>query len=219
MTFTSASILKQRQIFNICSNMKSSSYIEKLKCGNKCDKLLTDAKLMRNLLKTIEYFIPSGEIVGGTQAYMLYTIQFANVSGDGNATIVIEGTTEVIYSFDFLAQASAAAFVVLIIAYINEFNTMYPDNYPYVAVAHPTNSARFFLTSNLYDESNGIVCDLTFTPDVGVPSVLSGVFANGTEPVYRLESENCLTNGEVEIILNKISTLCATPCEDIVNFE
>ena len=218
MTFTAASILADRKVLNCCSTMKSSEYIEKLKCGQKCDDLLETAKLMTNLTKVLEDFIPSGENVGGSQAYAVYTLSNSDVSQDGTLVLTIEGDTVVGYTFDFLADI-AANVITDIIVYINDYNAAYPDDYPYTAQAHPTSLLKFVLVSYDYDGSNGIVCDLVITPTINPVITISNTLDNGVATHVRTEEENCLTNEEAEIILNKIKTLCSTPCEDIVNFE
>lgn len=200
MILTSENINRQLQIMNCCAAKKGAEYITKFENKIPCDNLFEDAELMIGLIDGIIGFVPEGEVISGTQASFLCS----NVIQLSPATINITIGT---YIYPTLVTASSATVLT------NYINSFYPASFPYTASASG-NDMTIYGTD--YDLSNGITVNISIVKGLSSQSFI-GDLAGGTPAVY--QGKNCITNEEVQTILNKLQQLCSTPCEDIVNFE
>jgi len=203
-SLTAASIKRQLQINNCCAAKKGAEYIEKFDQDIPCDNLKKDAELMVDFIDSIAGFVPENEYVSGKQA--TYMISVTATSGIPVVSLTI-GTA--VYSFNSVSSSNSD-FAADIAAKIND---EYPQNFPYYAEASGANviiSGSTFATANAVAVSGSTTNGtLTFI----APNALAGGVAGV------LQGANGITNEQVQRILNKINSLCAIPCEDVVNLS
>ncbi len=205
MALTSASIQRSLQIANCCAAHKGFSYIQLLKKGQRDQHLLDEASLMVDLVDSITGFIPSGEVISGEQACATFTIVAGDVAAPGTFTVTVDGV--IVYSVAIVV-GDIAATAAAIVAEINSFN---PQNYPYIATDNLDDSFEVCGSDFILDNGTAIVA----TVATGGTTTLTG----GTTAVLQLLGDNCISNEGVEAILERLSILCDTPCEEFLNFS
>lgn len=136
--------------------------------------------------------------VGGS-SYPIYTFSDPADSGDIHAAEFADYVNSLydVTLFPYTAVADGEEVTIYGIDYSSDNGTAGS-----LSASHPP-----FTTNTNFNLSGGI--DPT---DTEVEFSLSG----GTSV---LQGENCITNNEVQAIVNKLSMLCSTPCKDIVNFQ
>lgn len=201
---TAAAIARQLRISNCCAAKKGAEYITKFEKNIPCDNLLEDAEMMVNLIDSIISFVPQNEIISGRQATYLISVTSSASSKVVSLTI---GTA--VYSFTSLTSTNDEFALDIAI----NINAKYSQNFPYYAEASGANviiSGSAFITANAIAVSgsttNGTITFLA-------PNALAGGVAGV------LQGANGITNEQVQRILDKLNKLCATPCQEVVNFS
>lgn len=205
-------LLRSLKIYNCCAAKKGAQYIRDLADGKDCDTLFEDAELMIGLIDSIAGFIYEGDVVSGTQASTGNT--WSMQASTGAATVDLTIGASIYPTFFTTTATSSAILAQQIAAYINSF---YPQSFPYTAEYLLDGALECVnISGSDYELSNGVIAlgDVTTTAGNN-PTDLTLV--GGVAAVY--QGENCITNEEVQIILNKLNVLCSTPCKNIVNFQ
>lgn len=202
-TLTSASINRKLQIYNCCASKKGAAYLAAFDNTIPCNDLIDDAELMVGLIDSVVGFIPEGEVISGDQAtYLAASVITLTTPATINITI---GTSV----YPTLTSASSATVVA------DYINSLYPISFPYSAMVN-SSAISLYVSGSDYELSNGKAVVISIVKGL-TTQTFSGTLAGGTSPVY--QGENCISNGDVQVILDKLSDLCSTPCNDIVNFD
>ncbi len=215
----SARIKRLLQIANCCAQKQGQLSIDaKEKGRNDCGKLLAEASLMTNLIDSICGFVPEGEVIGGSQANVKMTIaQTSTAFRSANGLSI--GSISYSYTYPNVFDPPS----IKAIQFANYINSFYPANYPYYATIDNSDpSSPVVVVSGLnYDQDNGIAgvasgtsylpYHLPFPIYIGSSATIH--LSGGTPPVY--QGKNAITNEEVEVILDKLNSLCKIPCGKI----
>jgi len=203
LLLTSSDIQTRLKIVNCCAAKKGVKYIDSLIAGKDCKNYFYEAETMINHIGALVGITPEGEKTGGSQASYMFII----TSVGGGLKMVSITIGDATYALNSTA-ATKEDFATEI---VNHINNLYPDSYKYKAIAYGDNVV---LAGVNYDEDNDVSILVSGT-NFGVitPSVLS--LQGGIAP--KIQPKNCITNNDIEIILEKLKTLCSEPCKEIVN--
>ena len=201
---TAASIKRQLQVNSCCAAKKGAEHIEKFKKNIPCNnQLLDDAEKMLGIIHGISGFVPENEIISGRQATYLISVTATALPKVVSLTI---GTA--VYSFTS-STSDATTFAADIAVNIN---AEYPQNFPFYATA---SGGNVIISGSTFNSANGIAVSGSTTNGT-ITFLAPNVLAGGTAKV--LQGVNGITNEQVQKILDKLNKLCATPCEEVVNF-
>ena len=181
---TRADVLLILQNANCCASKKLVRWI-----NTQCEQDFEDAELMWDLIDSIVTFVPEGDTISGDQA--CYTAASVIQLSPANVTITLGS---IIYPATSLVPSSATT----VAAYINSF---YPQSYSYTATASGNDLE---ICGTDYDANNGDVVLITIQKGLTIQT-FSDVLSGGTAQV--LQGENCLTNEEVILILQKLISM------------
>lgn len=206
---TAADIQRSLRINNACASYKGAQWITKQEQMIPCDELKDDARTMTAMIDSVVGFIPEDEIISGRQAtYMISITSGGNAGLSMDVVLTIGSAT---YTRTILAGAHTPDDTATnLAAYINTF---YPQNYSYYAEASGSN---IILSGSDFDDSNGTAVAITLSTGTAV-TALPNTLANGSAPVE--QGTNGITNQEIIQILNRLDSLCSTPCQQVVAFE
>jgi hypothetical protein len=200
-SLTALFVKQKLQTYNCCASKQGQLSIDSRAAGDDvCEKQLSDAILMTNLIDSICGIVPEGEAIGGKQA----TYQTIVTSSVGSKSVAITIGTA---SYSFLSATATAVDFATDIA--DNINALYPDSYPYFAEA---SGANVIISGSSFDEDNGTAITLATTNGTFTsydPLSLEG----GTELI--LQGENAITNNDIQIILDKLNKLCKIKCTEI----
>lgn len=212
MSFTYSDIRRKLQIANCCAARKYEKYIEGLQCGHNYLDYLYEARTMVNFIDAIRGFVPSGELLSGSQAtvtisawpgdigkYKLHRI----IIKDADGAYVADYQISLFYDYDYNISGQLAEYI----------NTFYPQFQSFTAI---DSNGDIIISGGDYDNIN----DYTVEYYCEEPDLRdSGTFSGGTIPVYKLEEDNCITNEQVESILERLDKLCNCDCSKVVNYQ
>lgn len=173
---------------NCCAATKLCDWIKK-----KCEDDFDDAEQMWNIIDSIVGFVPQGSLLSGTQAST--TIIVTSSAGAKSVSLTV-GTSVYTFTSNTGTANDFATDIAL------NINSLYPQSYTYQAVAL-ANSVLIY--GSTFDLANGDAVSGSTTNGAiyfSSPSTLLG----GIAATYH--GENCLTNNEVDIITNKLKSMC-----------
>lgn len=192
-SFTTAKVKCQLQIAQCCAVDKINRYIINQADGKRCEKDFDEAELMFNMIDSLRGFVPEGDLLSGNQA--TYEIIVSSSAGAKVVNISIGDT-----HYTFTSNTGNAIDFATDIAF--NINLLYPQSYPYYALSSGINVVISGITFNRENGTVVVGSTTNGTLTLSPPGYLFG----GIAPTY--QGENCLTNQEAQIILNKLKSLC-----------
>lgn len=174
---------------------KIVSYIDKMKDGEMDEKLFDDAELLFNLIDSIKEITPIGDMIDGIHASARFTMW----SGL-NARIDSIKINNIDYPSMYMPPAINHTQSAMAEAFSLHINSFYPQN-PYYAIAEKDDIIIYGVQ---YNNDNGAAVSFHINLP-GIGGSFSGTLDGGVDGEE--QESNCLTNANLVLILNKISSL------------
>lgn len=195
-SLTQFELIQHLRYANQIAAKKIASYIDKLKDGKRDEKLFDDAELLFNLIDSIKNVTPIGDMINGTHAKCSLTL----LSGI-NVTVSSLSIGDIDYAQFYMQPSIDYTKSDVAIGIAKHINSLYPQN-PYYAMV---DNESIVVYGTKYADDNGTAVEINMSNSLA-GSTFSGTMAGGIDG-DEVQEKNCLSNEQLVLILNKITSL------------